>query len=206
MRYAFAALALSLGCSGARIRAAPAVAPAAAVERAEPALAGWSVVAPRDRPPRIDDVAALADGSMVILSGSGVFRVSARAEVTPSCAIDPDLIVGGLHASGSGWWTLAGEAFAPAVFHGGAGATGCAREALPPLVARNAPPGQLRSVQSGGESLAWSSAGPIARSRDGAHTWQRIPPLPEVVAMAASGATLYAAALLGSPNSRAPFN
>lgn len=206
MRSRLAALALSLGCSGARSRATPPVAPTARVERAEPARAGWSVVAPRDRPPRIDRVAALSDGSMVILSGSGVFGVSARAEVRPSCAIDSDLVVGGLHASGSGWWALAGEAFSPAVFHGGAGAAGCARVALPPLVARNTPPGQLRSAQSGADSLVWSSAGPIARSRDGAHTWQRIPPLPEVVAMAASGATLYAAALLGSPSSRTPFN
>lgn len=206
MRTLLAALALSLGCSATRSRAAPAVAPTARVERAEPSLAGWSVVAPRDRPPRIDAVAALQDGSVVILSGSGVFGVSARAEVRPSCAIDPELAVAGLHASGSGWWALAGEAFSPAVFHGGAGAAGCAREALPPLVARNTPPGQLRSTQSGADSLVWSSAGPIARSRDGAHTWQRIPPLPEVVAMASSGATLYAAALLGSPHSRTPFN
>lgn len=143
---------------------------------------------------------------MVILSGSELFRVSARPEVTPACAIDPDLLVGGLHASGSGWWMLAGEGFAPSVFVGGAGATGCVRVALPPLVARNTPPGQLRSTQSGADSLVWSSVGPIARSRDGARTWQRIPSLPEVLAMASSGATLYAAALLGSPISRTPFN
>lgn len=206
MRRAWVALALSLGCSGARTRARPLVAPSAAVERAEPARAGWTVVAPRDRPPRIDAVAALADGSSVIVSGRGVYHVGLGSEVTPACAIDPGLAVRGLHATGAGWWMLAGEAFEPAVFRGGAGAARCTREPIPPLVARDAPPGQLRSTQAGSDALAWSTAGPIARSRDGAHTWQRIPPLPEVVAITASGETLYAAALLGGAASRSFYD
>lgn len=206
MRCACVALALSLGCSGARpLRTTP-VAPSAAIERSPPARAGWTVVAPRDRPPRIDDVAVLSDGTSVILSGRGVYRVGGGSEVTPACAIDPSLAVEGLHASGAGWWALAGEAFEPAVFRGGAGAPRCTREPLPPLVARDAPPGQLRSTQAGSDALVWSSAGPMVRSRDGAHTWQRIPPLPEVVAMTVSGDTLYAAALLGGAASRSPYD
>ena len=205
MRSAWVAVALSLGCSGARTRATPRGAPAV-LSRHDPSRAGWTVVAPRDRPPRIDDVAALADGSAVILSGNGVYRVGPGAEVTPACAIDPNLVVTGLHASGAGWWVLSGGAFEPAVFRGGPGEARCTREPLPALVARDAPPGLLRSTQAGRDALVWSTGGPIARSRGGAHTWQRIPPLPEVVAMTASGDTLYAAALLGGPGSRSRYD
>lgn len=206
MRASGVALALLAGCAGAPRPPPDAPAPRRPTARAPAARAGWTRVAPRQRHARIDDLAALADGGVAILSGSDVFRVGAGGGVTPACALDPELALGGLHASGARWWALAGEAFAPVVFRGEEGAAGCVRVALPPLVARDAPPGRLRSTQAGGDAIVWSSAGPMARSRDGAHTWQRIPPLPEAEAVTVSGTVLYAAALLGGAGSRAPFD
>lgn len=207
MRARWLALALVGACSGARPRSPStgAVTPPVVVERERPSRGAWTRVAPTRRPARIDGVAALADGSFVILSGSEVSRVTARGEVTAACAMDANLVVHGLHAAGTRWWVLAGEAFDPAVFRGDLDAPGCVREALPALVARDSPPGQLRATQVDADAIVWSSAGPMVRSRDHGHTWQRIPSLPEVVAVTVSGATLYAAALIGGPASRSRF-
>ncbi len=200
-------LLLLVGCAGAGRPPKTAKAPVThPVERAAVVREDWTRIAPRHRPTRLENVAALADGSFVVLAGSEVSRVTAGGAVTPVCAMDPDLVVSELHAAGTCWWVLAGEVFAPVVYRGDDRSMGCVREALPALVARDAPPGQLRSTRVGNDDLVWSSAGAMARSREGTHTWQRIPSLPEVVAVTVSGATLYAAALLGGPDSRTPFD
>ncbi|MDO9021479.1 MAG: hypothetical protein Q8S73_08875 [Deltaproteobacteria bacterium] len=208
MRPAALAIALLAGCSGAGRPTGPVTAarPRAATAAPVEVPAGWTRIAPRHRPARIDDVAALGEGRSVILAGSEVLLVSAEGAVAPSCALDPDLAPHGVYGFGARWWALAGEVFEPVVYLGDAGAAGCERVALPPLVTRDAPPGHLLSAQVGGEAMVWSSAGAMVRSRDGGHTWQRIPPLPEVLAVTVSGATLYAAALLGGPASRSPYD
>ncbi len=208
MRPSALTVALLAGCSGAGRPRAPAAAvpPHAATAAAVEVRAGWTRVAPRHRSARIDDVAALGEGRSVILAGSEVLQVSAEGAVTPGCALDPDLAPHGVHGVGARWWALSGEVFDPVAYLGDAGAAGCSRVALPPLVARDAPPGHLLSAQVGAEAIVWSSAGSMVRSRDGCHTWQRIPPLPEALAVTVSGATYYAAALLGGPASRSPYD
>ncbi len=208
-RAAWVWLLVALGCAGARVapvrRRTPAVAVTARVAAATPPSAAWTRIAPRHVSGRIEDVAALADGHFVVLVGTSLLGVSPRGAVTEACDLDPNEEVRGLHASNTGWWAIAGDVAAPTFWRGDATSAPCRRSVLPPLVARDAPPGALHSARVGDEAMVWSSAGPMLRSRDGGRTWERVPPLPDVLAVTVSGATLYAAAQLGGPSSRSPF-
>ncbi len=209
MTRALLALALvAWGCSGPRVatatrgvRSAPVTSPAPSTR---PASAQWTRVAPRHVPGRIDDVAALSDGQFVVLSGTSVLRLDPHGAVASACELDPNQEVHGLYASTGGWWAVAGDEAAPTFWRGDATSAPCRRSTLPPLIARDAPAGRLLAARAGDEALVWSSAGAMLRSRDGGRTWERIPPLPETIAVTVSGGTLYAAALLGGPSTRSP--
>lgn len=204
-RSSLALVLLVSGCSGARPTTVRPSVPRIATPPldAAPRAAGWTRIAPRHHPGRIDDVAALSGGEYVVLSGTSVHRVGARGEVGLACELDPNQQVHALHAQGAGWWVLAGDVDAPTLWRGGHDRSGCVREALPSLLARDAPPATLSAARVGDDAFVWSSAGAMLRSRDGALTWRRLPPLPETVAVTVSDGTLYAAALQGNASTHA---
>jgi hypothetical protein len=155
--------------------------------------AAWELVAPRDLPTPISEVAALSGDAAVVIAGGRLFRWE-QGRATRLCGeMDPSPVV--VRADGDAFVAVGGDEATAVVYWSRDRGARCERVRLPSLAVPPHTGGTLGAALQGGVALVWSTSGATVRADDGGATWRLLPALPGLaVAGAGRGAQTLAAA------------